>query len=57
MTKTGKHEKIAGYDCEDWDIKEAGGRGRIIPRLLQTRGERHGAKNQRQKRAQHQAAH
>ena len=26
ITKTGKHEKIAGYDCEDWDIKDANGK-------------------------------
>lgn len=26
VTKTGKHEKIAGYDCEDWDIKEQNGK-------------------------------
>jgi hypothetical protein len=26
VTKTGKHEKIAGYDCEDWDIKDSNGK-------------------------------
>jgi hypothetical protein len=26
VTKTGKHEKVAGYDCEDWDIKERSGK-------------------------------
>ena len=26
VTKTGKHETIAGYDCEHWDVKMASGR-------------------------------
>src|SRR5262249_16247777 len=26
VTKTGKHEKVAGYDCEDWDIKDPSGK-------------------------------
>jgi hypothetical protein len=25
VTKTGKHESVAGYDCEDWDIVSARG--------------------------------
>jgi uncharacterized protein DUF4412 len=25
ITRTGKHETIAGYDCEDWEIVSAGG--------------------------------
>jgi hypothetical protein len=26
VTETGKHETVAGTDCEDWDIVEAGGK-------------------------------
>jgi hypothetical protein len=26
VSKTGKHETVAGYDCEDWEIKEPSGK-------------------------------
>jgi hypothetical protein len=26
VTKTGKHETIAGYDCEDWSVKDPSGK-------------------------------